>query len=685
MGISNKNIVRISVVLAIISWLGLLGATLLIRFGALQHSLHTIPEFVAKALLILYIFFVFVFFNFQIGKHGSTNIGELLWKVFVTGLIATILSLATRYVLILIAGNKFASNPYFVDILYTINIALIIVYLTCTFIVWKRLILYQKSKNLIRLWRVFEISVMLSLGLTFFKLRVFDITFDLVIAYLIVLAAILSANLKWVAYLNYKQKWKNILLMLLVGLYLWYYLITIINFTSNHALIIDLGENLTILALFGFTFLYSIFSILVLLFNLPTSSVFEKKLEEVINFQRLSQSRNTGQSEEQVFEILLDSSVSAVMANAAWVEVYPHNTSNGYKIFHKLNDASLREILDKIDRKKIKKIISSDPIKNVKGSRFVVDIKHHEYKSVLVFPIFAQEEEVGIMGLLKDLSDGFNRDMIEIVRTFVNQASISIENFRLMQEAIENERYKEELKIARRVQGALLPEKLHKNDDFDIHAFSKSAAEVGGDYYDSFRMDDNRVAYVVGDVSGKGTSAAFHMAEMKGIFHSLSQLNLSPSEFLIRANTALSACLDRTSLITASIMYIHCKEKKICLSRAGHCPTLIYEAKTGKVKFIEGKGLGLAILRNNNYKNFVESMDLKYGAGNILMLYTDGIIEAKNKDGLEFGYDRLKRFMEDNHQLSPEQLNNQLLDMVHQFAEKQILDDDYTTLIIKFK
>ena len=98
-------------------------------------------------------------------------------------------------------------------------------------------------------------------------------------------------------------------------------------------------------------------------------------------------------------------------------------------------------------------------------------------------------------------------EMVEIIRTFINQASISIENYRLMEEAIKNERYKEELKIAKRVQDSLMPKVLHTNDDLEISGFSKAAAEVGGDYFDTYKLDPERLAIIVGDVSGKGTSA----------------------------------------------------------------------------------------------------------------------------------------------------------------------------------
>ncbi|MDZ7650783.1 MAG: SpoIIE family protein phosphatase [Cytophagales bacterium] len=122
-----------------------------------------------------------------------------------------------------------------------------------------------------------------------------------------------------------------------------------------------------------------------------------------------------------------------------------------------------------------------------------------------------------------------------------------------MEEAFQTERYKEELKIAKTVQKSLLPTSLENAPDFEISAFAESADEVGGDYYDTLRIDDHQVALIIADVSGKGTTAAFHMSQMKGIFHSLAQQELDPKEFMDRANRALMFCLERGSFISAIV------------------------------------------------------------------------------------------------------------------------------------
>jgi serine phosphatase RsbU (regulator of sigma subunit) len=235
------------------------------------------------------------------------------------------------------------------------------------------------------------------------------------------------------------------------------------------------------------------------------------------------------------------------------------------------------------------------------------------------------------------------------------------------------------------VQDSLLPKVLHTNADLEISGFSKAAAEVGGDYFDTYKLDQDRLAIIVGDVSGKGTSAAFHMSQMKGIFQSLVQLNLTAKDFIIKANNALSECLDRTSFITISYFIIDSKSKKFEFSRAGHCPTLYYSAKKQKVEFLEDNGLGLGILRDSQFDEFVDTTVMGYDSGDILFLYTDGITEAKSKINEEFGYERLKQFLEKHVYYSAEFIKEEILKNLYEFCGSSNLDDDITTLIIKVK
>ncbi len=684
---SQKSILRLISFFAGFVWLAMLGSSYLYRFGLLHYATSDTYLFASKSLLLLFIVTIYFFYRFNIGRQESLNIIDLLWNVFVTGLIATVVSLASTLLLTVLKDQEHGRNPYFLDTLYQINVGLIITFLIATFMVWKRFILYQKSKWLVRTWNTFEYGLLGSAILFFIDFKIFTGIGLVISGLLAVLGIILSANLKWVAYLNYKQKWKSILLIILIALYIGYFYTILSNYGQDHGYtpIYSVLDVITVNELYFFAMIYSIFSVLVILFNLPTSSVFEQKLIEVINFQKLSQSRNSGQSEGQIFDILLESSVSVAVANAAWLDIMDAEGVCTKTLFFKLDERAKNDILKSIETKKKRGIQSQVPGRGSKENRFTAEVKHDIHKSIFIVPLFIQDQQIASMALLKDVKDGFSKEMIEIIRTFINQASISIENYRLMVEAIVNERYKEELKIAKRVQDSLIPKMLHTNEDLEISAFSKAAAEVGGDYFDTYKMADQRLALIVGDVSGKGTSAAFHMSQMKGVFQSLVQMNLSAREFIIKANNALSGSLDRTSFITATYINIDSKKKRIEFSRAGHCPSLYYSAKEKKVRYLEDNGLGLGILRDSQFNDFVDVNEIEYSSGDILFLYTDGITEAKNSKNEEFGYDRLKLFLEKHVFYSAEYIKDEVLKTLHEFCECSNLGDDVTALIVKVK
>lgn len=685
--LSRSQISKVSAILSILSWLALVSVDVMSIYYEGQDFLEDYPGFLPRLLLILVFFFTFTFYRFEIGKGDGVNINDLIYKIFVTGLIATIGSLISRYLLMIAQYKPALMNKILVHVIYDANVGLLAVFLASSFIVWKKLILYQKSKKLLGLWKVFEVLVLASLLFTFVEYEMFDIFFNIVVGILFIFSLVLSVNLKWVAYLNFKQKWKNILLIGLVVLYIWYFFITVSDFSSRFALFISIADNVTVLTLFAFNILYAVFSILVLLFNLPTSSVFEQKLEEVINFQKLSQTANTRQDEEQIYDILLESSVSAVVANGAWLEIYEKegDPGKGKTLLHKITERKKAKIEAEVQAYFAEKGFLPQSVRSPRKSQVVVNLPNEEYRSALVMPLMVQGRKYGQLCLLKDLQDGFNREMIEIIRSFVNQASISIENYQLIQEAIENERYKEELEIAKRVQGSLLPQRLERNDDFDITTFSRAAAEVGGDYYDTYRINRDKVAIIIGDVSGKGTSAAFHMSQMKGIFQSLSQLDLSVKDLIVKSNVAVSNCLDKKSLITASYFVINQATKSIEFTRAGHCPTLYYRAQEGKARFFDTNGLGLGILRNEKFEEYVEVYNLSYQKDDLLFLYTDGITEAKNSRGEEFGYERLLAHIEAMADKPIKEILDALIKKIYDFCGSQTPDDDFTTVIIKFK
>lgn len=679
------HIGKLSLLLSILVWLSLLFVDLVRLFGIINEINSGISDEITWILEILFFFTLYGFYNYTIGKNIQSDFLNLLWRAASTGIFATGVAILIELFYLSLGDSKLASEPFLKNLFYHINFALTAIFLISSALVWKHLILYQKNKPVVKQWQAFEFAMLGAMFFVFFNKNNFDYSFLFGMVILLIISAILSANLKWIPYLTFKEKWKSLLFLAFILICTGYLFRRLLAYSEAETYQVNLTDNLFLMALFGFIFIYSLFSFLVTLFNLPTSSVFEQKLTEAISFQRLSQSIQPEENEEQVLDILLDSCMSASYSDSAWIEMNNEEDVVMIKQLRFLEEKTKEELWELIKNQKSAK---DQTLENSPELLQPVPLRldHPNYESALLVPLVINRSIIGRMVLCKEVRDGFNKEMVSIVSTFVRQACIAVENHRLLNQAIQNERYQEELKIAQRVQKALLPAKLDHPDTFEICAYSNAADEVGGDYYDTYKLDEDRYVMIIGDVSGKGTSAAFHMSQMKGVFHSLIQLNLSPAQFMIKANSALSKCLERNHFITASVFLINCAEQTICHSRAGHVPTLFYQAKEAKSDFIFFDGLGLGILRNKQYENHVQEKTFTYEAGDILVLITDGIVEAMNEKGQQFGFERIRSLVEIHYQKTPREIQNHLIDSLHSFVGGDgMIDDDYSIMVVKFQ
>jgi serine phosphatase RsbU (regulator of sigma subunit) len=623
----------------------------------------------------------------QVGAKKIGNFNEYLWQVFIVGGVNILFSLFIKLILILTPFHKLNIHIFWVNIIYHINTALMTVFLANGFYVWKKLILYQKSKFTHSAWDIFEILVLMSAFVNFLNSEVYSIKFFVASLPLTILGLYLSFNLKWIAFLNYKQKWQSIAFIALIIVITFTFLQQVFFYRKDSTILVNMANNAFLITNFGFLLFNAFASLLVLLFHLPTSSVFEKKFGEVMIFQRLSQSITLGENKSEVYEMLIDSSISTVMADAGWLEIT--NEKGRYEAFlnREISEFDVFEIKKVLRKNNIN--ITAEPhyIKNIKDNKEIAHgerIKNLSYRSLLMIPLMSNNQKMGTLILLKNLPDGFDKEMVDIIFSFVSQASMALRNFNLVGEAIENQRYKEERKIATEVQKSLFPENMIQNIHLEINAFYKTADEVGGDYYDIFKISEHETAIVIGDVSGNGTSAAFNMAQMKGVFHSLMQTNPTPEQFMIHANNALSKCLEKTSFITLSLFYIDTKENNIRFARAGHCPALFFNSTNQTSEYLHSKGLGLGIIRQRDYQKHIAMSSLAYQVGDILVLYTDGIIEAHSKQGDEYGFDRLKEVIEQHYTENCKSIGDALIRDLYTFSGTDKLSDDYSFLIIKF-
>ncbi|HXV62992.1 MAG TPA: SpoIIE family protein phosphatase [Vicinamibacteria bacterium] len=276
-----------------------------------------------------------------------------------------------------------------------------------------------------------------------------------------------------------------------------------------------------------------------------------------------------------------------------------------------------------------------------------------------------------------------SRDQLGELADSFNLMTTSIRD--LLHQSAEKERLEEELRVARAIQMSLLPKDRVSVPGLSIAALCLPATEVGGDYYDFIPLRNDKLALLIADVSGKGTSAALYMAELKGLVLSLSQIYESPRKLLVEANKILSANLDSRSFITMAYAVIDMKQRSMTYARAGHNPLyhLTPDGGHARTRVIAPDGLGLALDRGAQFEKILQEQSIALRSGDLFLFFTDGLSEAMNTRSELFGEDRLRAVMEENADLPMDELREKIIDEVFNFAGGAVQHDDMTMVLVK--
>jgi serine phosphatase RsbU (regulator of sigma subunit) len=221
-----------------------------------------------------------------------------------------------------------------------------------------------------------------------------------------------------------------------------------------------------------------------------------------------------------------------------------------------------------------------------------------------------------------------------------------------------------------------------------VTALCVPAREVGGDYYDFLPLDEHRLGVLIADVSGKGTSAALYMAELKGLMLSLSKIHTSPRALLVAANQIIAQHLDARSFITVTYAVIDLRARSMTYARAGHTP-LIYvpgrgvDSRHARILAPDGLVLGLKIDNGEMFERLLEEQTIPLNAGDLYLFFTDGISEAMNARDDCFGEMRLGQLVEHHADLSSEELRERVLREISAFVGDAPQHDDMTMILLK--
>jgi len=251
------------------------------------------------------------------------------------------------------------------------------------------------------------------------------------------------------------------------------------------------------------------------------------------------------------------------------------------------------------------------------------------------------------------------------------------------EDRIERERLDKELQVAREIQSLLLPHAAPKLKHYAIASYYLPAREVGGDYYDYLRMQEDAIGVTVADVAGKGVPAALMMSMMKGYLREEAGRCRGPGELMKRANRLISGDMREGMFITGLCVSLAPNGREASVSNAGHCPLLHYQARGGTVIGHNPSGFPLGLGAGGRFDKQLAEARIKLSVGDVLLLYTDGLSEAQQVGGEQFGDERIERVLQEVGKESPEEIISRMKAEAMKFTDSDILADDITLVAIK--
>jgi len=303
-----------------------------------------------------------------------------------------------------------------------------------------------------------------------------------------------------------------------------------------------------------------------------------------------------------------------------------------------------------------------------------------ETRSELAIPMLHKGKVIGVLDLESPQLNYFTEEHVQTLSILAANLAVSLENARLYEQVAKDEaRLERDLQAAKRIQGALLRPVPTSDYGLDVAARYLSAREVCGDLYEFLRYGPQQLGIALGDVSGKGTAAALYGAVAIGIMRSLAPQKLQPAEMLRQMNQVIGERRIEGRFMTACFATWQKGRQKLRVANAGQSQPLLY--KGGKCDRIELAGFPLGIFEEVQYDEWGVTLDV----GDILVFHSDGIAETANSEGQFFGTTRIRRLIEQHHELTSAELADVILREVDWFASSAPLSDDRTLVILKVK
>jgi phosphoserine phosphatase RsbU/P len=303
-------------------------------------------------------------------------------------------------------------------------------------------------------------------------------------------------------------------------------------------------------------------------------------------------------------------------------------------------------------------VLSAGEALNVPDLKSHESVRHSQYAgdvSVLLAPLRHGGKDLGVLAVTRNAEDPvFTANDFAVFRTVAEQSAFAIGNALVHREASEKRQMEGELRNAREVQRVLLPPGDPVVPGYRVSGTNMPARIISGDYYDHLDLGDGRHGVVIADVSGKGVAAGLIMAMCRSVLRSLAGAHEDPAEALGRVNRQIFPDIKEDMFISLYYAVIDGEDGAMTLARAGHDPALLYRAIEKTVMLLKPPGLALGIDGGDVFERVTKAHKIHMNPGDCLLFHTDGVKEATNAAGEEFGMDRLRDAFRESASLGAE-------------------------------
>ena len=302
--------------------------------------------------------------------------------------------------------------------------------------------------------------------------------------------------------------------------------------------------------------------------------------------------------------------------------------------------------------------------------------------SLVFIPLLVGNRLLGILGVCRTNEHNYFSDLdYSFLRSYGEYSAMALDNLNKYQELLSRHELMKELNVASDIQKNLLPKKLPEMANASLYAYSEAAKGISGDYYDAFQLDDNKLLITVCDVAGKGVPASLVMIMIRTILRLITSKTHNAKSVVSILNNLLTARLGIDHFATIGLFIYDNEKKVVSYTNGAHHPLYVYKAEKDKfLKFdTDGLPLGLEADTEFGHKRFQVSM------GDYLVLFTDGLNEARNLEGEEFTTNRLLAIIQRNAHMNPYDLTIEIRNNLGEFTEGTSQHDDQTLLLMKVK